>query len=237
MNDDEHVRARVIPFPRSAAQGTETGPEAAPGDPPDEHDYAKPLLTLKKRSTAIRKAMLALPGWVTPNGVTLFRALLIIPIAWLLRGGSYWSALGVIAFAMLLDFVDGALAEARDQKTALGAFLDPLADKVTICGALLSLLDRLPAAFGPATAAVCVVAVLLTMVRIIKMARARNGASEPSVAAKPAGKLKLVAETASLLLVVIGLAVPAGALVWIGFGLLCIALLYALGSLRGQLFG
>ncbi len=237
MQDDEDVRGRVIPFPRSAPKGDDAVPDGLEGGQPEEHDYAKPLLTLKKRSTVIRKAMLALPKWITPNGVTIFRATLIVPIAWLLRSGSYWAALGILAFAMLLDFVDGALAEARDQKTATGAFLDPLADKVTICGALLALLDRLPAAFGPATAGVCVIAVLLTMVRLVKMARASQGMSQPSVAAKPAGKLKLVAETASLLLAVLGLAIPSAALVWIGFALLCVALWYALGSLRAQIFG
>lgn len=237
MQDDENVRGRVIPFPRSAPKGADAVPDGAANEQPDEHDYAKPLLTLKKRSATIRKVMLALPRWITPNGVTIFRALLIIPIALLLHAGSYWPALGVTAFAMLLDFVDGALAEARNQKTVTGAFLDPLADKVTICGALLALLDRLPAAFGPVTAGVCVIAALLTMVRIVKMARASNGLAEPSVAAKPAGKLKLVAETASLLLIVLGIAIPAAALVWIGFGLLCVALFYALGSLRAQIFG
>lgn len=237
MQDDEDVRGRVIPFPRSAPKGEGAVQDGVTGEAPDEHDYAKPLLTLKRRSAFIRKAMLALPKWISPNGVTVFRALLIVPIAWLLSGGSYWPALGILAFAMLLDFVDGALAEARNQKTVTGAFLDPLADKVTICGALLVLLGRLPAPFGPVTAGVCIIAVLLTMVRLVKMARASQGLNEPSVAAKPAGKLKLVAETASLLLVVLGLAIPSATLVWIGFGLLCVALWYALGSLRAQLLG
>lgn len=233
--EDDDLKARIIPFPRSATKDGDAGPEEAPAD--REHGYAKPLLTLKKRSAFIRGAMLALPRWVTPNGVTIFRALLIVPIAWLLSAGSYWTALGVIAVAMLLDFVDGALAHARNQMTQAGAFLDPLADKVIICGSLLAVLGRLPAPYVPVTAAVCVIATLLTMVRIVKMARARQGLDQPSVAAKPAGKLKLVAETASLLLVVLGLALANVPLLWVGFALLCVALWYALGSLRGQLFG
>lgn len=235
MKDDDNVRGRVIPFPRVKAEAD--GTDADPDEASDEHGYAKELLALKKRSTLIRRAMLALPSWVTPNGVTVFRALLVAPIVWLLRDGSYGAALGVIAVAMLLDFVDGALAQARDQKTELGAFLDPLADKVLICGSLLSLLDRLPWPFTPAVGAVCTIAVLITMVRIVKMARARQGLTPAKVAAKPAGKLKLVAETASLILVVLGLAIGVSTVVWIGFAFLAIALFYALGSFKAQLFG
>src|SRR5688500_10913750 len=196
MKDDDE-KARIIPFPRPSAKGSGAGPNGTSGDGGgDEHDYASPLLTLKKRSTFIRSAMLALPRWITPNGVTIFRALLIVPIAVLLAAGSFWAGLGVIAVAMLLDFVDGALAEARDQKTQAGAFLDPLADKVLICGSLLAVLGRLPWPFVPATIAVCLIATVLTMVRIVRMAKARRGPAAV-VAAKPAGKLKLVAETAS----------------------------------------
>jgi len=234
MKDDD-LKARIIPFPLTRKKGEKAGSEEAPGD--GEHDYALPLLNIKKRSTFIRRAMLALPGWITPNGVTVFRALLVVPIAWLLLRGSFWAALGVIAIAMLLDFVDGALAHARDQMTQVGAFLDPLADKVLICGSLLAVLGRLPGAFVPVTIGVCAVATLLTMVRIVKMAKAKQGLDQPSVAAKPAGKLKLVAETASLLLVVLGLALANAPLLWVGFGFLCVALWYAFGSLRAQLFG
>jgi len=235
MKDDDK-RARIIPFPGTSKKDGEAGPAGTSGSGGDDHEYALPLLNIKKRSTFIRRAMLALPGWITPNGVTIFRALLIVPIAILLAAGSYWAGLGIIAVAMLLDFVDGALAHAREQMTQAGAFLDPLADKVLICGSLLAVLGRLPWAFVPATIAVCAIATILTMVRIVKMAKTRRG-PEPSVAAKPAGKLKLVAETASLLLVVLGLALSVTTLLWIGFGLLCIALWYAVGSLRAQLLG
>lgn len=136
---------------------------------------------------------------------------------------------------MLLDWVDGALAAAREQCTFEGAFLDPFANKVLICGSFLSLLGKLPWPFVPAVGSVCVIAALLTMARLIKIAKARQGLTPPSVAARPAGKLKLVAETASLLLAALGLSIPWTPLIWSGFAFLAVALWYAMGSLRGQL--
>ncbi len=252
MHDDGTGTSSQFPRPKAAdaradgdgAGGRDPGPQAAserlepePAGAADDHEYAKPLLTLKRRSAFVRKAMLALPRWVTPNGVTIFRTLLIVPIAWLLREGHYWAALFVLGFSMLLDFVDGALAEARNQKTPLGAFLDPLSDKIVVCGTLLAVMGRLPRPFSLAIGLTCVFAAVNTMVRLVKMARSRRGLGEPTIAAKPAGKLKLVAETATMLLVIIGLAVPSAPVIWAGGAMFLVALWYAAGSAKAQLLG
>ncbi|MFH1034773.1 MAG: CDP-alcohol phosphatidyltransferase family protein [Pseudomonadota bacterium] len=72
-----------------------------------------------------------MPGWVTPNHLTILRmlgSLLIlgvglshVPLSWIV-------ALGLISG--LSDNLDGMLARVRGQVTELGALLDPLADKV-----------------------------------------------------------------------------------------------------------
>ncbi|HEV8536526.1 MAG TPA: CDP-alcohol phosphatidyltransferase family protein [Candidatus Limnocylindria bacterium] len=51
-------------------------------------------------------------------------------------------ALGLFAVAVLSDVIDGRLARARGQVTALGASLDPLADKILIVGTLSALAVR-----------------------------------------------------------------------------------------------
>lgn len=81
-----------------------------------------------------------------PNRISFSRILLIGPfvIALLhLQDHEYgnlarWSALGVFTLMALSDGLDGFLARRLHQETALGRFLDPLADKLLIlCSVLL----------------------------------------------------------------------------------------------------
>ena len=50
-----------------------------------------------------------------------------------------WSAVIVFAVAAISDFFDGYLARHNDQKSRLGAALDPIADKFLITAALVTL--------------------------------------------------------------------------------------------------
>ncbi len=80
-----------------------------------------------------------------PNRLTAAR-ILIIPffLAALLgrwpAGYHYLLALILFSAAALTDRIDGQIARARNQITDLGKFMDPLADKLLIVSALISLL-------------------------------------------------------------------------------------------------
>jgi cardiolipin synthase len=51
---------------------------------------------------------------------------------------SRWGALGIFFVMALSDALDGYLARSRNQATSLGAFLDPLADKLMItCASII----------------------------------------------------------------------------------------------------
>src|SRR5688572_29441608 len=83
-----------------------------------------------------------------PNLVTLSRIILIplligiyyLPEEWLAEDGKNLTATAVFIFAGITDWLDGYLARRLNQMSAFGAFLDPVADKLIVVGALLALL-------------------------------------------------------------------------------------------------
>jgi CDP-diacylglycerol---glycerol-3-phosphate 3-phosphatidyltransferase len=85
-----------------------------------------------------------------PNVLTVLRIMLVPVLVVALLGntpaGDVLAAV-VFALASLTDFVDGYLARSRDSVTTFGKLMDPLADKLLIIAALISLvsLNRLPA--------------------------------------------------------------------------------------------
>ncbi|HWV38368.1 MAG TPA: CDP-alcohol phosphatidyltransferase family protein [Vulgatibacter sp.] len=82
-----------------------------------------------------------------PNSITLLRIVLVPVFAWLHLSGRPAGALAVFAFAAISDGVDGLLARALNQRTELGAILDPIADKFLALTALVLLVsvETLPA--------------------------------------------------------------------------------------------
>ncbi|HEY7256682.1 MAG TPA: CDP-diacylglycerol--glycerol-3-phosphate 3-phosphatidyltransferase [Solirubrobacterales bacterium] len=85
-----------------------------------------------------------------PNALTLLRILAVPVVVVALLGetpnGDALAA-GVFALAALTDGLDGYFARSRDAVTTFGKLMDPIADKLLIAAALVSLvsLDRLAA--------------------------------------------------------------------------------------------
>ena len=98
-----------------------------------------------------------------PNKLTIFRVILILPFILLLLGsheGWGWFqaifgegnavpeciALGVFIVASLTDMLDGKIARKYNLVTNFGKFMDPLADKLLVCAALIVLveMERIP---------------------------------------------------------------------------------------------
>lgn len=74
-----------------------------------------------------------------PNFLTLIRIVLIPWFAILLINGSFKQALWVFAGAAVTDGLDGLTARWFSQKTKLGSLLDPIADKLLLSTAFITL--------------------------------------------------------------------------------------------------
>ena len=87
-----------------------------------------------------------------PNKLTTLRVIMIPFFVFFMLtdvGGNAnkWIALALFVVASLTDFLDGKIARKYNLVTNFGKFMDPLADKLLVCSALICLqdLDRVPA--------------------------------------------------------------------------------------------
>ncbi|NLJ99331.1 MAG: CDP-diacylglycerol--glycerol-3-phosphate 3-phosphatidyltransferase [Tissierellia bacterium] len=129
------------------------------------------------------------------NKITLIRVLLI-PIFMIILfsnidNSSYIAAL-IFAIASATDGLDGYIARSRNQITTFGKFIDPLADKLLVSTALISLVE-----LGKVPAWIVVVIIgrefTITGFRII-------AASENiTIAASPLGKIKTITQLVSII--------------------------------------
>jgi cardiolipin synthase len=74
-----------------------------------------------------------------PNAITLIRILLVPLIVIFLINGDYFKALVIFFICGITDALDGFLARVLHQKTILGAYLDPIADKALLVSCFLTL--------------------------------------------------------------------------------------------------
>jgi CDP-diacylglycerol---glycerol-3-phosphate 3-phosphatidyltransferase len=94
-------------------------------------------------------------------------------------------AVGVFLLAAVTDLLDGYLARKRGQVTALGILLDPLADKLLICSAFISLVEL-------QIAAAWMVVIIVGRELAVSGLRAVASAEGFALAASKLGKAKMV---------------------------------------------
>jgi len=129
-----------------------------------------------------------------PNVLTLLRILLVpVVVVALLDAtpnGSFLAA-GVFALAALTDGVDGYLARSRQSITNFGKVMDPIADKLLIAAALISLvsLDRLAA---------WVAMVIIAREFAVSGLRVAAGQQGVVIPASQFGKLKTIVQVAAV---------------------------------------
>ncbi|MBT4762022.1 MAG: CDP-diacylglycerol--glycerol-3-phosphate 3-phosphatidyltransferase [Bdellovibrionaceae bacterium] len=121
-----------------------------------------------------------------PMIATYSRIFAAVPLMVLLSMGTPWSqwpAAIVFIIASLTDWLDGYLARKYNAESAMGKFMDPIADKIIVLVALIMLLhlDRV----GPV-----MVTILIARDIYIGGLRSVAAANQVIIAAKPFGKYK-----------------------------------------------
>jgi len=92
-------------------------------------------LTLKLLNSSTPK----LNAMNIPNTLTIFRILLVPVFIIFLINNNLWMALMIFILAGITDGLDGLIARVLNQRTLIGAYLDPIADKFLLISAYLAL--------------------------------------------------------------------------------------------------
>lgn len=142
--------------------------------------------------------------WNIPNILTLVRIFLIPVFVALFYAPMSWARLGcalVFGLAALTDMVDGYLARRLGQTSPLGAFLDPVADKLMVATALVLLVEADPRPLLALPAAVIIG-------REIAVSALREWMAEIGVRARVAvsrvGKFKTTAQMIAIFILILG---------------------------------
>lgn len=130
-----------------------------------------------------------------PNSVTVARIMLIPVFMVLLLGnvpyGRWWAVLA-FSIAAITDSLDGYLARRHRQVTVMGQFLDPLADKLLVSAALISLVDLNSLSAWIAT-------LIISREFAVSGLRLMAAARGIVVPAYPLGKAKTVAQVVAII--------------------------------------
>ena len=103
----------------------------------------------------------------------------------------------IFALASLTDWLDGYVARRRKQVTALGQIMDPLADKLLISAALVSLVQM---NLAPAWMVAVIIGREFAVTGLRSLAYNRGTV----IAASPLGKIKMVTQVVAILLLILG---------------------------------
>jgi len=143
-----------------------------------------------------------------PNMLTLGRILMIplmvISYYWLGAGGKTFAAV-LFGLAAITDWFDGYLARKWNQSTPLGAFLDPVADKLIVAAALMVLVEDYSATWMTIPAMVIVGREIVISALREWMAELGKRAN---VAVSSLGKIKTALQMVSIILLLAAQEIP-----------------------------
>lgn len=141
-----------------------------------------------------------------PNSITLIRIASIPLLMWILSSHQFSSAHGVkelvasILFvaASMTDGIDGYLARKRGQITTMGILLDPLADKLLISAAFVTLVQ-----FNPSLVPAWIAVIVIGREFLVSGLRSIAASEGFTIEASDLGKLKMIVQIVSVVAVIL----------------------------------
>jgi CDP-diacylglycerol---glycerol-3-phosphate 3-phosphatidyltransferase len=141
-----------------------------------------------------------------PNSITLIRILSIPVLIWVLSSSRFSSVHGekeLLATALFIaasitDGIDGYLARSRGQITTMGMLLDPLADKLLIAAAFVTLVQ-----FNPRLVPAWIAVVIIGREFLVSGLRSIAASEGFTIEASDLGKFKMVVQIFSVVAVIL----------------------------------
>jgi CDP-diacylglycerol--glycerol-3-phosphate 3-phosphatidyltransferase len=138
--------------------------------------------------------------WNVPNSLTMLRIflapVLVVVLLTEIPDKEYWG-LGIFLFAALTDLLDGIIARRTNRITVVGALLDPIADKLLMSAAFISLVEL---DLAPAWMVFCIIAreFAVTGLRMVALERG------VVISANVWGKAKTTSQMVAVSLLILG---------------------------------
>jgi CDP-diacylglycerol---glycerol-3-phosphate 3-phosphatidyltransferase len=141
-----------------------------------------------------------------PNSITLIRICMIPLLIWVLSTSQLSSANGekeLLASALFIaasitDGIDGYIARRRGQITTMGILLDPLADKLLIAAAFITLVQ-----FNPRLVPAWIAVVIIGREFLVSGLRSIAASEGFTIEASDLGKLKMFVQIVSVVAVIL----------------------------------
>src|SRR5690349_24423190 len=143
-----------------------------------------------ERPMSAKREDLSTEIWNLPNSLTLFRIFLVPFLVVVLLTKFYgreYVGLAIFLIAAITDFFDGYVARRYNKMTKLGALLDPMADKLLMSAAFISLVE-----LGLARA--WMIVIIIGREFAVDSLRAIAAQQGVTIAASPLGKTKTVSQ-------------------------------------------
>ena len=140
--------------------------------------------------------------WNLPNALTLLRIFLVpfLVVVLLTKfSAREFVGLGIFLVAAITDFFDGWIARRRNQTTRMGALLDPIADKLLMSAAFISLVEM-----DPHHVPAWMVVIIIGREFAVSGLRSIAAQQGVTIAASSLGKGKMISQVIAISLLILG---------------------------------